>query len=109
MVVAVEEERPRGEIDNRRAGDAHWVNDSGAREIILRQRHAKIALPNDAPIHSVKRVYIIRFGYRNDHWAACAALDVKRLRVNVAYDRAVRSSGRASDYAAADSVNAESI
>jgi len=85
----IEKERARVKVDNGCAGDAHWVNDSGTREIVLRQRHAKIALPNDAPIHSVKRVYIIRFGYRNDHWAACAALDVKRLRVNVTYDRTV--------------------
>ena len=42
------------------------------------------------PSYSVERINIIRFGYRNDHWTAWAALDVKRLRVNVAYNRAVK-------------------
>jgi hypothetical protein len=50
-----------------------------------------ISLPNDGAIDSVERVNIIRFGYRNDHRpAAWTALDVKRLRVNVAYDRTVK-------------------
>src|SRR5437016_13552167 len=53
-------------------------------------RSAHISLPDNAAVHSVECIHIIRFGHRNDHWAAWTALDVKRLRVNVAYDRAVK-------------------
>ena len=42
------------------------------------------------PFDGVERIHIIRFGHRNDHWAAWTALDVKRLRINVAYDRTVK-------------------
>ena len=52
-------------------------------------RSAYISLPDNGAIHSVERIHIVRFGGHNDHWAARTALDVKRLRVNVAYDRTV--------------------
>ena len=58
---------------------------------VCRHRSAYISLPDNAAVRSVERIHIIRFGHRNDHWpAAWTALDVKRLRVNVAYDRAVK-------------------
>ena len=44
-----------------------------------------VALPDNAAIHSVERVHIIRFGHGDDHCpAAWAAFDVKWLRINVA-------------------------
>ena len=55
----------------------------------MRHRRAYISLPDNGAVHSVERIHIIRFGDRNDHWAARTALDVKRLRVNGAYDRTV--------------------
>ena len=56
------------------------------------QRLANIvALPNDAAIEGVERIHIIRFGYRNDRRpAAWTVVDVKRLRIDVADDRAVK-------------------
>ena len=52
---------------------------------------AHISLPDNAAVHSVERVHIIRFGHRNDHRpAAWTALDVKRLRINVADNCAVK-------------------
>ena len=48
------------------------------------------ALPNHRAGNGVERINIIRFGDGNDHRAVWAALDVKRLRVNVAEDRAVK-------------------
>src|SRR5262245_45764424 len=85
----VKEERAGSKIDNGRAGDAQRINVSGACKITCQHRRAKVALPNDAAIDRVKRVHIIRFGDRNDHWAVWTALDVKRLGINVAYDRPV--------------------
>jgi hypothetical protein len=72
-----------------RAGDAHDIKFT-AIEMLSRYRRAHILPPDNAAVHSVKCIHIIRFGDRNDHWAAWTALDVKRLRVNVAYDRAVK-------------------
>ncbi len=37
----------------------------------------------------IKRINVVRFGHRNDHRSVRAALDVKRLSVNVAGDRAI--------------------
>ncbi len=59
-------------------------------EIGCGHRSAYISLPDNGAIDNVKRINIIRFGYRNDHWATRTALDVKRLRVNVAYNRTVK-------------------
>ena len=87
----VEKKRARGEVDNRRAGDAHSVNESEAWQIICQQWRAKIALPNDAAIDRVQCVHIIRFRHRNDRRpAARAAIDIKWLRVNEANDCAVK-------------------
>ena len=38
----------------------------------------------------VKRINIVRFGHRNDHRPIRTALDVKRLRMNGADDRAIK-------------------
>src|SRR5574338_892309 len=83
----IEEKRSRGEIDNRRAGDAYSTNETGAWQISLHQRRAKIALPDDAAIVRIKCVHIIRLGHCNDRRSAArAAVDVKWLRVNRAND-----------------------
>ena len=87
----IEKKRARGEVDNRRTGDAHSTNESGAWQITCHQRRAKIALPNDAAIDRVKCVDIIRFGHRNDRRpAARAAINIKWLRINGASDCAVK-------------------
>src|SRR6266513_4232991 len=72
-----------------RADNAHGTS-YGACDIVCRHRSTYISLPDNAAVHSVECIHIIRFGDRNDHGAAWTAFDVKRLRVNVAYDRAVK-------------------
>ena len=47
------------------------------------------ALPDHRARRGIKRINIIRFGDSNDHRPVRTALDVKRLRVNVARDRAI--------------------
>ena len=84
----VQKQRARSKIDNRRADDAHGT-DIGAMEIGCGHRSAHVSLPDNAAVHCVERIHVIRFGDRNDHRAARTALDVKRLRVNVAHDRPV--------------------
>ena len=42
------------------------------------------------PVVGIERINIVRFRHRNDHRPIRAALDVKRLGVNVAGDRAVK-------------------
>ena len=87
----IKKKRARGEVDNRRAGDADSTNESGAWEVTCHQRRAKIALPNDAAIDRVKCVHIIRFGHRNDRRSATrAVIDVKRLGINVSDNCAVK-------------------
>ena len=57
----------------------------------LRSRAAEfVALPDHAPGRRVERINIIRCGNSNDHRAVRPALDVKRLRMNVADDRAIK-------------------
>ena len=51
---------------------------------------AKVALPDHGAACGVKRVNIIRCGNSNNHRAVRTALDVKRLRMNVADDRAIK-------------------
>ena len=43
-----------------------------------------------APVAGVERINIIRCGNSNDHRPVRPALDVKRLRMNVAHDRAIK-------------------
>src|SRR5262245_61784239 len=87
----IEKKRARGEVDNRRAGDAYGVDEGEAWQIICHQRYAKIALPNDAAINRIKCVNIIRFGHRNDRRSATRApVYVKWLRVTGADDCAVK-------------------
>src|SRR5216110_2454707 len=85
----VQKKRPRSKIDNGRADDAHGT-DLSATEIGCGHRSAHILLPDNGAVHCVERIHVIRFGDCNDHRAAWTALDVKRLRVNVAYDRPVK-------------------
>src|SRR4029079_3781206 len=87
----VQKERTCTKINNGSPADAHGTVPRGrsAGEIGLRHRRAYISLPDNGAVHSVERIHIVRFGDRNDHWAARTALDVKRLRVNGAYDRTV--------------------
>jgi len=84
----IQKKRARSKIDNWCADDAHRT-DLGAREIGCGHRSAHVSLPDNGAVHGVERIHVIRFGDRNHHWAARTALDVKRLRVNVAYDRPV--------------------
>src|SRR5215467_11660164 len=85
----VQKERPRGKIDDRRADDAHRIKFWRAAKIGLGYWRRHIALPDNAAIHSVQRVNIIRLRRYNDHWAVWTAFDVKRLGVNGAHDRTV--------------------
>src|SRR4029077_16678008 len=84
----VQKKSARSKIDNWRGDNAHGT-DLSAMEIGCGHRSAHVLLPDNGAVHCVERIHVIRFGDRNDHWAAWTALDVKRLRVNVAYDRAV--------------------
>src|SRR5262249_3863033 len=73
----------------RSADDPRGTNLS-AEEIVCWHRSTYISLPNDRAIDSVQCIHIIRFGHRNDRRSAArAVVKVKRLRVNVAYDRTV--------------------
>src|SRR5262249_18580230 len=84
----VQKKRPRSEIDNWRADNAHGTNFS-AMKIGSGYWSAHISLPDNGPIRSIECVHIIRFGDRNDHWTVWTALDIKRLRVDIAYDRTI--------------------
>ncbi len=86
----VQKERPRGKIDNRCAGDARGIKFCLAVKASLGYRRTHITLPDNAAIDSVQRVHIVRFGHRNNHWAVWTALNVKWLRVNVAFDCTVK-------------------
>ena len=54
-----------------------------------RRRCPKVPLPDHRSCRGVKRINIIRCGNSNNHRSVRAALDVKRLRVNIAHDRPV--------------------
>src|SRR5204863_7688170 len=86
----VQKERPRIKIDHRRTDDAHGTN-FGALEIRCRHWSAHVPLPDNTSINTVQRIHIVRLRHCNDHWAVWTALDVKRLSVNVAYDRTVKA------------------
>jgi hypothetical protein len=84
----IEEESSGGEINNGSACDAEWV-DVSARQTRGDWR-AKIPLPNHSATKGVERINIIRLGHYNDHSPAIgAALDVQRLCVNIARNRAI--------------------
>ena len=86
----VEEKSSGGEIDDRGPGDTYGI-DVTARKAGQRHRLAKIALPNHRAGRSIQRINIIRFGHGNDHRTIGTALDVKRLGVHVAGNRAVKA------------------
>ena len=52
---------------------------------------AKVALPDHGAACGVKRVNIIRCSNSNNHRPVRPALDVKRLRMDVAHDRAIKA------------------
>ena len=53
-------------------------------------RRAKVALPNHRAGRGVERVNVIGFGDGNNHRPTGTALDVERLRVNIAGNRAIK-------------------
>ena len=90
VIIASKKSAREAKIDNRRANDAHRIK-FGHAEIAADTGRPNIAFPDNAAIKGVERVHIIRFGHGNNHCpAAWAAFDVKRLRINVARNRAVK-------------------
>ena len=83
----VEEKSSGGEIDNRRACDPSGIKTSARGGWDGRTNIG--ARPDREACGGIERINVIRFGDSNDHRPVWAALDVKRLRVNVARDRAV--------------------
>src|SRR5207253_3618595 len=80
----------RSKIDNRCAGDAHGIK-LRADEIVSRHCRTNVSLPDKAAVNRVERIYIVRFSRDNDHRpAAGTVLDIKRLRIDVADNRAVK-------------------
>src|SRR4026208_1310212 len=75
-------------MDNRRAGDAKWIDISTGKA--GSNRRAKVALPNHRAGRRIERVNIIGFGDGNNHGPTGTALDVERLRVNIAGNRAIK-------------------
>ena len=68
---------------------AHGIK-LGANEIACRHRRANVTLPNNGAVAGIESIHVIRLRGDNDHRpAARTALNVKRLRVDVAYDCAV--------------------
>ena len=86
----VQKQRARSKIDNRRAGDAHGIK-LRADEIVSRHCRTNVSLPDNAAVNRVERVDVVRFSRDNDYRpAARTVLDIKRLRIHVADDRAVK-------------------
>src|SRR5258707_13938980 len=85
----IEEKRSRRQVDNWCADSADRTNIS-TRKTGCDSRPDIGALPDHGAGTGVKRINIIRCSNSNDHWAVRAALDVKRLRMNVADDRAIK-------------------
>jgi len=84
----IEEQRPGCKIDNRRSRDAQWTNvaawQTGS------HRRADETVPDWPASTRVERVHVIGFSPDNDHrGTAGAVLDVKRLCVDAAQNRAV--------------------
>src|ERR1700756_2447837 len=84
----VHEKRSGNEIDHGRASDPNRI-DVATEKLTNRYGRTEIALPNHGTSRGVERVNIVGFGDGNDHGAVETALDVKRLGVNVAGNRAV--------------------
>ena len=87
LINASKKSRSGSEIDNRRASDTSWIKTS-ARGGWDRRTNIG-ARPDREARRGVERINIVRFGHRNNHRPIRAALDVKRLGVNVAGDRAI--------------------
>src|ERR1041384_5693584 len=85
----VDKKSPRSQIDNRCASDACGIKTS-ARGVWDGQTNIN-SRPDRQASRGVKRIDTVRFSDRNDHWTVRAALNVKRLGVNVAGDRSVEA------------------
>ena len=57
---------------------------------VLGYWRAKVALPDHCAGRGIERVNVIRFGDGNNHRPTGTALDVERLRVNIAGNRAIK-------------------
>ena len=87
----VKKKPARGKIDNGCAGNTEGINIAVACEIFFRHRIAHVALPDDRTVHSIECIHVIGFGYRDDRRpAARPVVNVKRLRINIADDCAVK-------------------
>src|SRR5437879_5564697 len=85
----IEEKSARNEIDHGRARDAGRINISARKP--GSNRRANVTLPNHGAGGGAERINVVRLSYRDHHWPVRSALDVKRLRINVADDRAVET------------------
>lgn len=85
----VEKKPTRGEIDNRSAGDTSGIKTSAWRAWNGRTNIG--TRPDREACCGIKSINGIRFGHGNNHRAVRAAIDVKRLRVDIAGDRAVET------------------
>src|SRR5262245_6602569 len=83
----VEEKCPRREIDHGRTGDTNRIDVSTWKT--GSNSGPDIALPCHSTGSGIERIDIVGFGDRNDHRPVWASFDVKRLRINIAGDRAV--------------------
>src|SRR5215472_3472960 len=85
----VEEKSPGGEIDNRSASDTSGIKTSARSGWNGRTNIS--ARPDREARRGAECIDIIRFGHGNDDRTIRTSLDVKRLSVNVAGNRAVKA------------------
>jgi hypothetical protein len=85
----IEEKRSRRQVDNWCADSANRTNIS-TRKTCSDRRSDIGALPNHRARIGVERINIIRCRNNDDHRSVRTALDVKRLRMNVADDCAIK-------------------
>ena len=78
----IEEKSSGSEIDNRRANDASGIETSA--RVVRRQADRYRCAAKSGACRGIERINIIRFGNSNNHRPIRTALDVKRLRMNVA-------------------------
>jgi hypothetical protein len=84
----IEEERTRGRVDHGRPDNAKrtdvpaWKPDATG--------GPTFPFPDNAAIGGVERINIIRRSQGNDHRAVWTALDVQRLGMNIAHNRAIK-------------------
>ena len=108
LINASKKSRSGSEIDNGRASDAGGIKYLRKGMIVTGGTNIG-ARPDHGAGRGVERINIVRFRDGNDHWPVRAALDVKRLGVNVAGDRAIEVEVARPDWPLAHGVNAGSI